>query len=158
MAIISLLPTNEMATFMRALRGLGKQTVVYSLSFVDAVLLFRLAGADAAAGVCLSQHLPNPYDRRRPVVAQFHADMRLANVPELDINTMSFEGYLSARVLIAALDRVGDAPMPDQLRDGIEGLRNLDLGGFSVSFGLQRRAGSNYVDIGVVTRAGKLMY
>lgn len=158
-AIVCLLPTNEMAEFMRGLRERGNRTVVYGMSFVDSKLLWQMAGSHAE-GVCLSQHLPNPFDLnpRRPVVAQYQAAMRAHGGPDARVGSLSFEGYLGSRLLVAAMMKIEGKPSGGKMREALEGLRDLNLGGLVASYGPQQRAALRFIDIGIVSRGGKLMY
>ena len=65
-------------------------------------------------------------------------------------------GYLNCRVFIEGLRHTGSAPTPDSLRGALHKLR-VDLGGYLVDFA-GGNVGSRYVDIGVVTRDGRLQY
>jgi branched-chain amino acid transport system substrate-binding protein len=60
-------------------------------------------------------------------------------------------------VLAEALHRAGPSPTRKKLRDTIEAIRDYDAGGVFISFSPKRHAGSRFVDITILNRAGKLL-
>jgi len=72
---------------------------------------------------------------------------------------VTFEGlasYLHMRVVVEALSRLGGRLEPGRMAAAIESLDNVDFGGFRLRFGPQRHQGSDYVELGVRTREGRL--
>jgi branched-chain amino acid transport system substrate-binding protein len=60
--------------------------------------------------------------------------------------------------LFEGLRRTGANPTPASLRDAIESLRGLDLGGLIVNYSPQQHVGLGYLNIGVVSADGRLLY
>jgi branched-chain amino acid transport system substrate-binding protein len=76
---------------------------------------------------------------------------------DVTLNHTFVEGYLGAKVLAEALRRAGPNPTRKKLRDTIEAIRDYDAGGVFISFSPKRHAGSRFVDITILNRAGKLL-
>ena len=74
-----------------------------------------------------------------------------------DFSYTSLEGYIAARVFVEALRRGGDASR-DALIRALEGLRSLDVGGFSVSFAPDNHNGSKFVEMTVLNKNGEVRY
>ena len=76
--------------------------------------------------------------------------------PKFEPNYSSMEGYVAARVLTEALRRGNGAASSDGLVSAMEGLRELNLGGFFVDFGPQKHTGSRFVDMTILSGGGKV--
>jgi hypothetical protein len=78
-------------------------------------------------------------------------------VPALKEHTqLHLIGYMSCRVLVEGLRQSGKAPTPEILQGSLRKVR-VDLGGYMVDFA-GTNAASKFVDIGVITNQGRLMY
>jgi ABC-type branched-subunit amino acid transport system substrate-binding protein len=62
-----------------------------------------------------------------------------------------------AKVLVEALRRGGDASR-EALIKSLESLRNVDIGGFNVSFGPDNRSASSFVELTVLNKKGEIRY
>jgi branched-chain amino acid transport system substrate-binding protein len=118
------------AAFIKAARAAGLKSQLATVSFVSTDDLVPLVGQDGN-GVLISQVVPFPEDagsmlaRECRTVLARHANARLGFV--------NFEGCLSARLMVAALERAGKEPTRQGLIDALDGMRALDLGGITVS-------------------------
>lgn len=139
-----------------ALRKAGVSQSIFTLSYLPAGLLAKVAGEDAARGVGIAQTYPNAMGVGLPLLREFHAAMKESFPQTENYTSFHLEGYLSARVLSEALRRTSPVT-PDALARTLKGMGELDLGGFRVNFA-KGNVGSRYVDIGVVTTKGRLMY
>lgn len=101
-----------------------------------------------------SSVVPNPEASQLPLVREFERDVDAHGGPE----AISFEGlaaYMAARLCVEALRRSGVRGEPFSMARAVEGLGNLSLGGFPLSFGAERHHGSDFVEIGVRSRDGR---
>ncbi|MFO1216762.1 MAG: ABC transporter substrate-binding protein [Burkholderiaceae bacterium] len=144
-----------MADGVAELRKAGAIQAVFALSYVPAALLAKVAGA-ASRGVALSQTFPNPMGMSMPLQRDFQAAMKQAYPDVKDYTSFHLEGYISARVFAEAARRAKEVT-PDGLARSLRAMGEQDLGGFRVNFA-RNNVGSNFVDIGVVTAEGRLMY
>ena len=74
------------------------------------------------------------------------------------VDFTSFEGYLSARVLVEGLRRAGHTPSRESLIAGLETLRDFDFGGFSVTYSAKDHQGSSFTDLTIIERDGKFKH
>jgi branched-chain amino acid transport system substrate-binding protein len=70
------------------------------------------------------------------------------------VNFEGMEAYLNTRVCLEALRRIPGRPDAAKLTDALEQLDRVDIGGFAVSFARGRETGSDWVEVGVRSRAG----
>ncbi len=65
-----------------------------------------------------------------------------------------YTGYMDARVLIEGLRAAGPSVTRASLVAAMQGLGNLDLGGYVYQFSAQNHHGANFVDIAAVGSGG----
>ena len=70
------------------------------------------------------------------------------------VNFEGMEAYLNMRVCVEALKRIAGKPDAAKLTEALERFDRVDLGGFIVSFAGGRETGSDWVEVGVRSRAG----
>lgn len=138
------------------LRKAGATPSMFTFSYVPPGLLAKVVGAEAARGIGIAQTFPNPMGVNTPLQREFQAAMK-ANSPEIkNYTSFHIEGYVTARVLTEALRRTPQVT-PEALARTLHTMGEIDLGGYRVRFG-DGNVGSHYVDIGVMTTGGRLMY
>lgn len=144
-----------MADGIAELRHAGAGSFVFALSYVPAGLLTKIAGS-GSRGVALAQTFPNPMGVALPLQREFQAGMK-ATFPEVkQYTSFHLEGYISARVFAEAARRAKEVT-PDGVARTLRTMGEYDMGGFRVNFA-RNNVGSSFVDIGVVTADGRLMY
>jgi branched-chain amino acid transport system substrate-binding protein len=147
-----------MADGVAALRKAGVSQSLFVLSYVPPGLIVKLAGAEGARGVGISQTYPNPNGITLPVQRDFQAAMKLAFPQIASYTSFQLEGYLTARTVGEALKRAKDpAPTPANLERALHAAGEMDFGGYRVDFS-KGNVGSKWVDIGVINAEGKLRY
>lgn len=130
----------------------GLPQVVATLSTAGLTQLTRLF-RDRAIG--FTSVVPNPEVSQLPLVREFERDVDAHGGPE----AMSFEGlaaYLHLRICIEALRRPMGRGDGEGLARAIERLGSLNLGGWPLRFAPDRHHGSDFVEIGLRTRDGRV--
>ena len=69
----------------------------------------------------------------------------------------ALEGYIYAKVLAEGLRRAGNNPTREGLIQSLATIHSWDLGGFTVDFAPSKRDGSNYVELTVIGKGGKVL-
>jgi len=137
-------------------RGLKKEAPGLLMAGVSATLssdgLKQLG--EAGSGLALTLVMPDPQRARTALVRDYQAAMRARGSEDFTLG--SLEAYVNMRVLAEGLERAGADPTRAKLRNALAGIRNWDLGGFVVDYsGQTPYVGSRYVDMGVLTGAGR---
>ncbi|MEO8248108.1 MAG: ABC transporter substrate-binding protein [Burkholderiales bacterium] len=127
----------------------------FNVSFVGSNALSAELG-DEGRGVVISQVVPSPYRALTPVAREYQQHMTAAGEKAFDF--VSFEGHLSARVLVEGLRRAGQFPTRETLVAGLETMRNFSLGGYVVSFSPNSHEGSHLVDLTMIGKGGRFIY
>ena len=141
--------------FVKASRLERKGMPLYALSIMGAAATIKTLGADAT-GMAISQIVPLPGNLVMPVVRDFQQAWKAAQVP-LEPSHLALEGYINARVFAEALRRAGRNPTRSGFIDSTWAIKNLDLGGFSVSFNESSLNASRFVELTMVSREGRFI-
>ncbi|MES2948551.1 MAG: ABC transporter substrate-binding protein [Pseudomonadota bacterium] len=100
--------------------------------------------------------VPNLDVTRLSIVRDLQRDADAFIGPE----AATFEGleaYINLRLCTEALRRTGPRADGQRLSEALESLGTLDLGGFRLVFGRDRHHGSDYVEIGMRARDGRML-
>jgi branched-chain amino acid transport system substrate-binding protein len=152
-AIVQIGVYKACAVFVRLARGRGYTGNFYNVSMVGTQALLDELGA-MAKGVLVSQVMPFPYTPVTPMGSEYLAAVKAR--PGLVPNHSSMEGYVAAKVFSEAAQRAGRNLTREGFINAIEGIRNLDLGGFPVDFGPSKHTGSRFVEMTLLTEDGRI--
>jgi branched-chain amino acid transport system substrate-binding protein len=157
-AAIMFMPAEATGATVAALRQRGIELPLYSVSYLDPASLVQSAGSRYARGVAISQAFPNPRSHQMPLMAEFRRDMAAMPPDQRKISPFTLEGYIAARVLVEAVRAAGGSKATGKaVQSALERLR-FDMGGLAVNFQPSTHVGLDFVDIGVVDEAGRLLY
>ncbi len=140
------------AQAISALRAKGWRGPIYALSNAGESLLADQLGP-SGAGVVVLRVTPRPDNAKNALVRELLADAAAAKAGKP--NVYMLEGYLAARAYAEALRRAGKEPTRARLRKALDGMSDVDLGGFRVHFGGER-AGSKLVELSLIDSQGKV--
>ncbi|MEO8119590.1 MAG: ABC transporter substrate-binding protein [Rhodoferax sp.] len=143
------------ATFIKQARVKGYGGQFFNVSFVGSKALADELG-DAGQGVVISQVVPFPYAPNSPIVREYQ--QRMLDAGQKDFDFSSMEGYLTARVLVEGLRRAGKNLTRETLISGLESMREVNLGGFTVNYSVKDHQGSTFTDLTIIGRGGKFMH
>ncbi len=152
-AIVQIGVYKACAVFVRLARGRGYTGNFYNVSVVGTQALLDELGA-MAKGVLVSQVMPFPYTPVTPIASEYLAAVKAR--PGLVPNHSSMEGYVAAKVFSEAAQRAGRNLTREGFIHAVQGLRNLDLGGFPVDFGPNKHTGSRFVEMTLLTEDGRI--
>jgi branched-chain amino acid transport system substrate-binding protein len=145
------------AAFIREARAAGFGGTFYNVSFVGTQALMTELGKDAR-GVVVSQVMPFPYSANSPLAGEFLEAIKAVSSTNKDISTnySSMEGFVAAKVFAEAMRRAGRGASREAFISAVEGMQNIQMGGFSVNFGSNQHTASKYVDLTVLTDDGRV--
>jgi len=139
------------AAFVKAMKKIGQNPMLTTLSPVGAEQMVQELGADAR-GIVVSQVVPYPWNNVVPVVRDYQ---KLSEKQQFTY--YGLEGYIMARTLVEGLKRAGKDLTRDKLITALEGLSNTDLGGYRVNYSATGRQASHFVELTVVGPGGRLL-
>jgi ABC-type branched-subunit amino acid transport system substrate-binding protein len=138
--------------FVRQMRKAGAAAQFMTVSFVGSPLVKEL-GADSA-GVIMSQVVPLPTKKSIPIVNEYQSALA-ATGSKAGHSFNGLEGFITAKVFVEALKRTGKDVTRQKFIKAVEGITELDLGGYFVSYSPTKHNGSSYVDITVINKEGR---
>jgi branched-chain amino acid transport system substrate-binding protein len=141
-AVVMVGPYAPLAVFIKEARAAGLKAQLATVSFVGTDNLVSEVGKDGD-GVVISQVVPFPQDNDLPIQRECREAVA-ANGGEA-LGFVNFEGCITARVMVAALERTGTVPSRASLMDAMSAMSAVDLGGLKVSFSPDNHQASNQV-------------
>jgi ABC-type branched-subunit amino acid transport system substrate-binding protein len=126
---------------------------VYALSLAGTTALLEQLGP-AARGMAFTQVVPDPVRATTVLARRFSALMTKAGLPPTYDRMW---GFLNATILVEVLRRAGAAPTPAGIASALEHMGDVDLGGYRLAYGPNRRHGSKFVDITMVDQNGRFV-
>ena len=136
------------AEFIRVARGIGMDPVFVNISFVGSKALSAELGTNGT-GVVVTQVVPFPKDTSLPLVDRYHRALK-ASDPTLEPGFVSLEGYMVGRLVILALDIMGQSVTREGLLATIKEVGKFDLGGVTLSYGADDNQGMDQVFLTVI--------
>jgi ABC-type branched-subunit amino acid transport system substrate-binding protein len=121
------------AEFIKLARKSGFNPIFVNISFVGASALAKELGPEGK-GVVVSQVVPFPWDASVKVVADYQAAEKALD-PNLKPDFVALEGYLSGRLVAAALEIAGPNPTRANMLQLINDVGRFDISGDIITFG-----------------------
>jgi branched-chain amino acid transport system substrate-binding protein len=143
------------AEFIRQTRHAGSHPYFVALSPVGTDQLIEDLGPAQARGIQVAQVIPFPWSDRLEVVREYKQAMAIHSKNQA-FSYYGLEGYLNAKLVVAALERAGANPTREKL---VTALRSgpFNLGGYKVNYAPGSNSGSNYVEVSVVGDRGRIL-
>lgn len=142
-AVVMVGTYRAIAKFIEKTRDINPPLIYTNVSFVGSTALadeLMLLGPKYANGVIVTQVVP-AVESYSNIVLEYKSALS-TYFPGESPDYVSLEGYVAANVLIEGLKRTGPQLDTERLVDGLESLRDLDLGlGTMVNFGRTEHQG-----------------
>ncbi|HUG23810.1 ABC transporter substrate-binding protein [Piscinibacter sp.] len=143
------------AEFIKQMRKAGSAPFFVALSPVGTDQLIAELGPENTRGIQVSQVIPYPWADKLEVVREYKQALT-AHAKGASYSYYGLEGYLNARLVVAALERAGPNLSRERLMAALRsGPFNLD--GYRVNFAPGSNSGSSYVEISVVGTNGRIL-
>lgn len=130
------------AAFIKAARAAGLKSQLATVSFVSTDDLVPLVGQEGN-GVLISQVVPFPEDAGSAVARECRTV--LASHMNAKLGFVNFEGCISARLMVAALERAGKEPTRQGLVEALDSMSALDLGGITMNLSRENHQATRQV-------------
>jgi ABC-type branched-subunit amino acid transport system substrate-binding protein len=154
-AVVMVTLSRPTAEFVKQMRAAGAAPFFVALSPVGTDQLIAELGPDNTRGIQVSQVIPYPWGDKLEVVREYKKALA-AYSKAAQFSYYGLEGYLNARLVVAALERAGANPTRERLMAALRsGPFNLD--GYRVNFAQGSNSGSSYVEISVVGANGRIL-
>jgi branched-chain amino acid transport system substrate-binding protein len=151
--VLLIVSSKAASDFVKRYRAQGGNATFISLSNTSNNDYIQGLG-NQARGAIVMQVLPSPFSASTALAREYAA---AAGKQKLPLSYAGLFGYASAKLLSLGLVRAGREPSPGSLIAALEGLGEVDLGGYRVRYGPGDRTGSNFVDAAIITEGGKFL-
>lgn len=153
-AVIIIGAYRPVAEFVRWTRRIGFEPILMNISFVGSEALAADLGP-AGEGVLITQVVPFPEDNSLRVVRDYREALRRQErgAPP---SFVSLEGYIAGRLTGEVLERSGPELTRARFLETLATIRNLDFGGFALTYGPQDSQGSDSVFLTRIESNGRL--
>ena len=144
------------AGFIEQYRAAGGAAQLFAHSGADIEQLSKRLAEEQMQGVAIAQVTPSPYKISSRLAKEF-SDL-VAKTPNLEVpvSYAMMEGFITGKVIVEAVRRMGARPSREGLVNALEGMDNVDLGGYVVGFKPGMRSGSKFVELSIISGSGKI--
>ena len=153
-AIIVILDSLPAAQFVKDYHAMDWGVAMFGMSRINAVPLVELVGLNLATGMMIAQVVPHPNSLSIPLVRE-HANL-MKKFREEAPSHVTMEGFIAAKMLVETLKKAGSDLSRDHIASILKERGGVEMGGYYVDFSSGNR-GSNYVDVNVIGKKGKLL-
>ena len=151
-AVILGISGSDAVAFIKAQRQAGQKPSYFARSFVGSKQLHEELGGDAA-GVVITQLVPSPFKSTTGIAREYRRLLAKRD-PGAQPSFVELEGFINARVLLAALRKAGPDVGRESLTRALANLGRLDLGGYIVEFDNRNHVGSQFVELSMLRQDG----
>ncbi len=141
------------ADLIKGIRQRGNQMQIMTLSNNSSQFFLDRLGS-AGVGVIVSQITPAPELVSSALGQEFKRAAQASGAP---LSYAAMEGFISAKVLVAGLLGAGPKPTRAGFIQALESIRKSDLGGVLVDYGPADHTGSEFVELSMIGRNGRLI-
>ncbi len=154
-AIIVVATGAAAGAFIEKYRLDGGTAQLFAHSGADIEQISQRLGEDQLKGLSITQVTPNPYKITGRLTKEF-SDLA-AKTPNLEVpvSYAMMEGYIAGSVIVDAARRMGPKISREGFSQALD-TTELDLGGYRVGFKPGMRSGSRFVELTIVTAAGRI--
>jgi ABC-type branched-subunit amino acid transport system substrate-binding protein len=136
----------------RQIRLAGSKATIVTVSNNASSGFIKMMG-DYARGTIVSQVFPYERSLSAPIVKEAY-DLALAK-GMTEVTPAMLEGYAGAKVLVEGLKRAGPKPDRQKLRDALERMGTINIGGLEVTYSPKSHSGLQYADLSIIGPDGK---
>jgi branched-chain amino acid transport system substrate-binding protein len=140
------------AEFIKLAHMIKLNAVFVNISFVGSEALAQELGRDGA-GVVVTQVVPLPDDANIPLVARYQKALKAVD-PNAKPGFVSLEGYIAGRLVVEALNKLGNPVTRAGLLSTIKDVGVFDLDGVTLSYGPGDNQGMDKVYLTVIQPDG----
>lgn len=141
--VIMVGPYTPLAAFIKEARAAGLKSHLATVSFVGTDSLVSLVGSEGD-GVIISQVVPFPEDMTVPITKEC-SSLITKHFPEEKIGFVRFEGCITAKAMVLALEKAGKDLTRENLIKAFEDMKNVDIGGLTFTMGPDDHQASDQV-------------
>ena len=144
------------AGFIEQYRSGGGTAQLFAHSGADIEQLSKRLSEEQMQGIAIAQVTPSPYKIANRMAKEF-SDLA-AKTPNLEVpvSYAMMEGFIAAKVIVEGVRRQGAKPTREGMMPALDSMNSFDLGGYVIGFRPNMHSGSRFVEMSIITGAGKI--
>jgi branched-chain amino acid transport system substrate-binding protein len=155
-AIIMVSTGAAAAGFIEEYRAANGTAQLFAHSGADIEQLSKRLAEEQMKGVAITQVTPSPYKIANRLAKDFNDAVAGTDKLEVPVSYAMMEGYIAAKVIVEAVRRQGARPSREGTIAALDSMDNYNLGGYAVGFKPGMRSGSRFVELSIISGAGKI--
>jgi branched-chain amino acid transport system substrate-binding protein len=155
-AIIMVASGAATAAFIEQYRSGNGSAQLFSHSGADIEQLSKRLADAHMQGVAIAQVTPSPYKISVRLTKEFNDLVACTTNLEVPVSYAMMEGYISAKVIVEAVRRMGVRPTREGMPAALESFDNYNLGGYVVGFRPDVHTGSRFVELSIISGAARI--
>lgn len=144
------------AAFVEQYRKAGGHAALFANSGVDPEQLGQKLADEQVQGISIAQAVPSPYKMSSRIGKEFADAVAKAGKLEVPVSYAMMEGYIAGKVIAEAVRRQGKTPSREGTIEALGRIGYYDLGGYTVAYRPDIRAGSKFVELTILGGKGKV--
>lgn len=136
-------------------RAGGGAAQLFAHSGADIEQMAKRLSEEQMQGVAIAQVTPSPYKISTRLSKEFN-DLVAKAPPEVPVSYAMMEGFIAGKVIVEAVRRQGAKPTREGMVAALDGMQSHDLGGYVVGFRPDMRNGSRFVELTIISGAGRI--
>ena len=144
------------ASFIEQYRSAGGTAQLFAHSGTDIEQLSKRLSEEQMQGVAIAQVTPNPYRISARVSKEFNDVLARSPAPDVPVSYSMIEGFITAKVIVEAVRRQGGRPTREGMQQALDAMESYDAGGYVVGFRPNQHNGSRFVELSIVSGAGRI--
>jgi ABC-type branched-subunit amino acid transport system substrate-binding protein len=145
------------AAFIDQYRKAGGVAQLFANDGVDMEQLGAKLDDAQMQGVSIAQAVPSPYKMQSRISKEFaDAASKAGKDLEVPVSYAMMEGYIAGKVVVEAIRRQGKSPTREGTISALGGMGYFDMGGYTISYSPDVRAGSKFVELTILGGKGKV--
>jgi branched-chain amino acid transport system substrate-binding protein len=155
-AILLVASGGAAAGFIEQYRGAGGTAQIFTHSGADVEQMAKRLSEEQLQGVGIAQVTPNPYRISSRVAKELNDLLLRTGKIDVPVSYSMIEGFIAAKVIVEAVRRQGRTPTREGVAATLDKMGSHDVGGYVVGFKPGMHTGSRYVELSIVSRAGRI--
>jgi branched-chain amino acid transport system substrate-binding protein len=155
-AIIMVSSGAAAAGFIEQYRAAGGGAQLFAHSGADIEQLSKRLSEEQMQGVAIAQVTPSPYTISSRLAKEFNDTVSKNEKLEVPVSYAMMEGYITGKVIVEAVRRQGRSPTREGMVAALDGMDYYDMGGYAVGFKPTVHSGSKFVELSIISGAGKI--
>jgi branched-chain amino acid transport system substrate-binding protein len=144
------------AGFIEQYRSAAGAAQLFTHSGADVEQMAKRLSEEQMQGVAIAQVTPSPYKISTRIGKEFNDFVAKAGTLDVPISYSMMEGFIAAKVIAEAVRRQGAKPTREGMAGALDSMESVDLGGYLVGFRPNKRNGSRFVELSIISGTGRI--